>query len=169
MPFLHPSLSVEAVGFELYQDLDRHQEANRSGERVALGVLITPWFMNLIRLPLEQRNITDQNYTGQVRLHQLNLRPMEFISVVEPEFGFFEMCSLFSPMFEFADQAAARETAIEILRQLRLKPSAEVKKILVEERKLASSEIVAPVAAPSNGRRAFLFGRARVESSAIKQ
>ena len=63
----------------------------------------------------------------------------DFIGACEDGFGAYEMCSLFSPMFEFADQAGARATAWEILGQLRRAPPA--------------------LPPPAAGRRAFLTGR----------
>ncbi|TXH61274.1 MAG: [NiFe]-hydrogenase assembly chaperone HybE, partial [Burkholderiaceae bacterium] len=41
----------------------------------------------------------------------------EFLGAHEEGFGPFEACSLFSPMFQFEDQAAALATAEEVLRQ----------------------------------------------------
>ena len=41
VPLLHPGLQVQAVGF-----------APEPEGSSALGVLVTPWFMNLLRLPL---------------------------------------------------------------------------------------------------------------------
>lgn len=103
LPFLHPALQVEAVGFE----------AACEG---ALGVLITPWFMNLIWLPFDGAQTVEP---GANRVRELGGERLEFIGALETLFGAYEMCSLFSPMSEFADQAAARETAVEVLRFLR--------------------------------------------------
>jgi [NiFe] hydrogenase assembly HybE family chaperone len=96
VPILNPALAVEAVGFEQYQ-----------GNWI--GVLVTPWFMNLVALPgtgawrsaPERASVYYAFPTGVY----------EFIAAREPGIGEYHACSLFSPMPEFADQAAARETA----------------------------------------------------------
>lgn len=122
VPILHAELRVQAVGFA----------AEASGA-CALGVLITPWFMNLLRLPLQSDapmaapGLTVARAVGEHRL--------DFLGASEDDFGTYEACSLFSPMFEFQDQAAAVATAEAVLEELRRPP---------------------PVQA---GRRALLFGR----------
>lgn len=128
LPMLHAGLQVEAVGFAM-QAIDEGS--------AALGILITPWFMNLMLLPLDG---TPMRPVGKVRVRNLGGERFEFIGAQEDGFGAYEMCSLFSPMFEFADQAAARATAVEVLSVLR------------------RQEAQAP-SAPS--RRAFLTGRVR--------
>lgn len=106
MPFLHPALRVEAVAFEAVED-------------GAFGILITPWFMNLIWLPFDDAAALP---VGATRVRQCGGERLEFIGAREASFGAYEMCSLFSPMSAFADQEAARETAGEVLRLLRLPP-----------------------------------------------
>lgn len=106
VPVLHPGLRVEAVAFEAVDD-------------GAFGVLITPWFMNLMWLPF---NDAEAVPAGSTRMRELGGERLEFIGAREISFGAYEMCSLFSPMSDFADQDAARETAGEVLRLLR-KPS----------------------------------------------
>lgn len=103
MPFLHPALHVEAVDFEAVED-------------GAFGVLITPWFMNLMWLPFDEAAAKP---VGATRVRELGGERLEFIGALEASFGAYEMCSLFSPMSAFADQDAARETAGEVLRLLR--------------------------------------------------
>jgi len=124
VPLLHPELHVQAVGF-----------AERC-DGTALGVLITPWFMNLVRLPL----VRDERAALHAhRTHQLGAYSLEFTSAFEAELGAFECCSLFSPVHEFADQAAAVATACEILRELAPRTSSP----------------------PALGRRALFFGARR--------
>ena len=133
LPVMHPGLRVEAIGFEPCADAD--------GAPAALGVLLTPWFMNLILLPAPGGACAPP---GQSRPHRVGGARFDFIGAHEAGFGAYEMCSLFSPMFEFAGQAAARATAVEVLRALRG----------------AEREIQARLAAqPRPGRRGFLTGR----------
>lgn len=104
LPFINPALAVEAVGF-------------RRWDGRWLGVLITPWFMNLMLLPdapAAWRSVRHGEYAG----YTLPSGVYEFLSAHEPALGDYQSCSLFSPMFEFADQAGARATALAVLQAL---------------------------------------------------
>lgn len=131
LPFLNPRLDVEAVGFAV-------QVAGEDATSGVLGILITPWFMNLMWLapalsaPLAQ---------GASREHFFGGQRLTFIGAVDEAFGAYQSCSLFSPMFEFADQAAARATAEQVLTLLRDPPKEEEPQ------------------QPALSRRALLFGR----------
>lgn len=126
VPLVHPGLAVHAEGFE-----------PEAGGAAAVGVLVTPWFMNLVRLPLN--GDTPMAPAGATRAHVVGTTRMDFIGAHEPEFGPYEVCSLFSPMFEFADHAAAEATAREVLAALRRSDAS---------------------ASPNASRRTLLFGRA---------
>ena len=97
LPFINPALSVEAIDV---QPWNGHW----------LGVLITPWFMNLMLLPdddaawpvLRPGEKCEQRFPAGV---------FEFIAGHEDTLGEYLACSLFSPMFEFADHETARLTA----------------------------------------------------------
>jgi [NiFe] hydrogenase assembly HybE family chaperone len=106
VPVLNPRLDVQAVGFEISEDGSH-----------ALGVLVTPWFMNLLRLPLHDD--LPPLAVRAVAARDIGTRRLDFIGAFEPGVGAFEACSLFSPMFEFTDQAAAVATAQEALKELR--------------------------------------------------
>ncbi|MEJ2395834.1 MAG: [NiFe]-hydrogenase assembly chaperone HybE [Candidatus Thiodiazotropha sp.] len=97
LPILNKALQVRAVGFREWQG---H----------CLGVLITPWFMNLMLLPCEGDDWQNLRI-GDKQLHQLPSGPYEFILGEETGVGRYQMCSLFSPVFEFADQVTAEATA----------------------------------------------------------
>ena len=129
VPLLNPALHVEAVGFE--RDLGPQPE-----EGGWLGVLLTPWFMSLVWWPDDDRHAPD---VGQTRSHPFGTERYSFIGAHEEPLGKFEMCSLFSPMWDFADAATARAVAEQALSALR-------------EARAATT-----VAAPA--RRAFLTGR----------
>ncbi len=137
VPVQNPQLTVQAVGFAPLADGE---------EAAALGVLVTPWFMNLVRLPLTTEVQAAVPAVGRKRHHAIAGQDFEFIGAHEPAIGPFETCSLFSPMFEFVDQAAALATAHEVLALLR--PT------------LATES--APVPVPVPARRGFLFGRSAV-------
>ena len=99
VPILNKNLSVAALGFEVWQDY-------------ALGVLSTPWFMNLMMIPIDQEKFSaGAPQVGDKRLLNIPAGQVEFILGFEEGHGWSLACSLFSPMFEFADQEAALETA----------------------------------------------------------
>jgi [NiFe] hydrogenase assembly HybE family chaperone len=127
VPVMNPLLKVQALGFE--HDADGTH---------ALGVLVTPWFMNLVRLPLQPDAFVLA--PGELGVRAIGTRRFHFIGAHETGIGGFEACSLFSPMFEFADQAAAVATASAALKELRTPPA------------------TLPPSVPA--RRGFLFGRA---------
>jgi [NiFe] hydrogenase assembly HybE family chaperone len=104
VPILNPALSVEAVGFRPW---DQHW----------LGVLVTPWFMNLWLMP---RVVSRWQpiAAGTTRHHVFPAGVFEFIGGFEPTIGDYQACSLFSPMFEFANQSDARDTALAALQAL---------------------------------------------------
>ena len=128
IPILNPALRVQAVGFEPVPD----------AAAAAVGVLVTPWFMNLVWLPLDA-STEDVAAPGATRERDVGTERFPFIGAHESGFGRFEVCSLFSPMGEFADQDRAVATARAVLDELRRAPSA---------------------AAPVSSRRALLLGRA---------
>lgn len=135
VPVLNAALQVEAVGFEPVP-------AESDEPPAAVGVLLTPWFMNLVWLPLEPDARSDR--VGRGRVRAVGATSFEFIGAHEPGLGAYEACSLASPMFEFPDQAQARATARAVLAELRR---------------------AAPPAPPvAKGRRGFLLGRSAVEA-----
>ena len=148
---LNPSLRVRAVGFQVME-----------GEACAMGVLVTPWFMNLLCLPLARSD--EPQRVGQQRIRQIGGTDFAFLGMHEEQgVGSFEACSLFSPMFEFQNAVAAESTAQHVLDMLRRQEANEptparlsvpAEKQLV---KLVKSESVAVQTAPT--RRSFFFGR----------
>lgn len=111
VPVQNPALHVHAIGFE--------EEGSVQGA-VLVGVLVTPWFMNLVRLPViaEAQALSVASPTAKVH-RTLGVDRYAFIGAHEDALGAFEACSLFSPMFEFDDHATAVATAQEILAILR--------------------------------------------------
>jgi [NiFe] hydrogenase assembly HybE family chaperone len=141
VPVQNPALHVQAIAFEPHADA--------SGEAL-LGVLITPWFMNLVRLPQTAANVDNIALAvGQNAARQIGSQRFDFIGAHEPSLGAFEVCSLFSPMFEFADHDGAVATAHEVLKRLR-----------TPEPKPGNAKETVP------SRRGFLFGRGAQSSGA---
>ena len=146
LPIMNAALHVEAVDFAL-EPADKPGVArDLSGARGAVGILITPWFMNLVWLPLVRRDTRGQ--VGASRLRNIGLERFSFTGAHEDPFGSFEACSMFSPMFEFTTHSAATATASTLLAQLR--------------RPVARPDSRRPVPP----RRAFLLGRGTARDAA---
>jgi len=110
VPILNPALHVEAVGFARWQD---HW----------LGIVITPWFMNLVLVP--GASVSWQSVAPGLRLFRnFPSGDFAFLGSVEAEVGEFQSCSLFSPIGQFASQAEAREVAFAALETLQAEPVA---------------------------------------------
>jgi [NiFe] hydrogenase assembly HybE family chaperone len=170
VPILNPALRVDALGFELCQGVDAgasppprpSDQAKASDPAGAVGILITPWCMNLVWFPLARLDMPSGS--GHSRSRRVGAECFDFIGGYEPIFGNYEACSLFSPMFEFADHAAARATAhavLETLRQPALVP-------LFKAPSLAPAKPVSQTPPPAlAARRAFLFGRRPPTAGAV--
>ena len=102
LPILNTRLGVAVVGAQVW-------------EGDWLGVLVTPWAMNLLALPADTAAL---GKPGSKRSHSFPSGTYEFIAGDPADIGSHEACSLFSPMHEFADQAAAVATAQEVLKAL---------------------------------------------------
>ena len=112
LPLLNEALRVELIGLRRWRGL-------------WLGVLITPWFINLLLLPGD-----GQADDEEVAARWPAVRPGEyaqfafpagvlgFLAGREGELGEYLSCSLFSPVFEFADHDIARQTAEACLQAL---------------------------------------------------
>ncbi len=111
LPLYNERLEVEAVGFEPF------------GEGW-IGVLITPWFMNLILLP---RDIVpmDMNAMGKPQPERLPAGETPFIWGGDEVTGMFRALSLHSPMDVFVVQAQARAEAQQQLAKWLAPPAEE--------------------------------------------
>ena len=94
---VNPALEVEAVGFAPWQG---HW----------LGIMVTPWFMNLVLAPRAQRRWQSIR-VGDKRKLQFPAGIYEFIGASDASVGEYQSCSLFSPMHQFESHAAARLVA----------------------------------------------------------
>ncbi|MFO1398527.1 MAG: [NiFe]-hydrogenase assembly chaperone HybE [Burkholderiales bacterium] len=104
LPFVNPRLRPEAVRFAAW-------------EGHWLGVLVTPWFMNLVLAPRDPAAWTPLRI-GAKRRFAFPAGDYDFIGAVDPACGEFAMCSLFSPVQEFADHAQAVAVATHALAAL---------------------------------------------------
>lgn len=157
IPILNPALRVEALGFELCKG-DDTEAGDTHG---VVGVLVTPWFMNLVWFPLDR--IDQPNRAGTSRAHQIGTECFDFIAGHEAAFGSFEACSLFSPMFEFHNQAAASATGEAVLTALRQPPEPPP---VITPALTAKDPATQTKPTDLAARRAFLFGRRSVAGDA---
>ncbi|MDP2005851.1 MAG: [NiFe]-hydrogenase assembly chaperone HybE [Rubrivivax sp.] len=144
VPMLNPALQVQALGF-------------RPWAGHWLGVLVTPWFMNLVLFP-RQREQWQAIGERESRHYVFPAGVFEFIGSHDGELGDYQACSLFSPMFEFQDHAAAHDTAVAALAALfdpALRPVSDAPAATDEPR--AEAMPSAP-AKPALSKRDFLFG-----------
>lgn len=101
VPFVNETLSVKALGFRIHDGR-------------GLGVLVTPWFMNLILLPGPDEDWSGAR-TGEKSLVEFASGTYEFLAADRPETGPYRACSLFSPMFDFTSMLQAVETAAAVI------------------------------------------------------
>ncbi|MGB0497975.1 MAG: [NiFe]-hydrogenase assembly chaperone HybE [Rubricella sp.] len=104
VPLSNRALSVEAVGF-------------REWEGHHLGVLVTPWFMNLTLLPGPGEDWSGLT-TGETEIIAFPSGAYPFLHTVRKELGGYKGCSLFSPMAEFASQLAATDVARAVMQAI---------------------------------------------------
>jgi [NiFe] hydrogenase assembly HybE family chaperone len=130
LPFVNPALEVEAVAF-----------APWNGRW--LGVMLTPWFMNLMLVPLDEAAWIALP-VGAKRTWRFPAGAYEFISGDDPALGSHETCSLLSPVLQFADHASARLVA-QLAREALFDPAnAEVAQF--PESNLSPSCVAGPLA-----------------------
>ncbi|WP_432474063.1 [NiFe]-hydrogenase assembly chaperone HybE [Amphritea sp. HPY] len=111
-------LDVAAIGFrELLNDSVNRADGVSFDDAEQIGVLLTPWFMNLMLLPGSSEQWTEQ-LAGTKTTRRLPSGRYEFIYGWDPVLGGYGMCALFSPMFEFDSQQQAVATADEVLHAL---------------------------------------------------
>ncbi len=159
VPILNAALRVQAVGTGEWQGF-------------WLSALITPWFLNLMLLPRQEE---EDLPVGSKRSFAFPAGSFEFIRGREETLGGYWMCSLFSPVLEFTDQAAAEATAVAALEELFTADeaeSAEAEMAMIWRGELPEAEAAEPeveeaIAPESQGepatvsRRAFLRGERR--------
>ncbi|HEY1461362.1 MAG TPA: [NiFe]-hydrogenase assembly chaperone HybE [Casimicrobiaceae bacterium] len=97
LAFVNPAVRVEAIAFAPWKGY-------------WLGVMLTPWSMNLVLMPRDPsawRTLPP----GEKRRYTFPAGSFDFISALSDGIGQYLVCSLFSPVLEFADHETARQTA----------------------------------------------------------
>ena len=110
LPIVNPRLAVEAVGFEQWEGKE-------------LGVLITPWCMNLVLLP-DTAEYADLSQGKRVQC-QFPSGPCELAVYQDEELGTYLAAVLFRTVADFPDQDTARAVAEETLVQILAEPPAK--------------------------------------------
>lgn len=97
LAFVNAAVRVEAIAFAPWKGY-------------WLGVMLTPWSMNLVLMP---RNAAAWRTLppGEKRRYTFPAGSFDFISARSDGIGEYLTCSLFSPVLEFADHETARLTA----------------------------------------------------------
>lgn len=111
LPFVNPRLEVEAVGV---REFDEH----------LFGILIAPWFMNMLLLPgSDEWSALDPGDKVTIALpagdYEFTLCRDEGID------GHYLSAVLFRTVADFPDQATARDVAFEIIERLFVSPAEE--------------------------------------------
>jgi [NiFe] hydrogenase assembly HybE family chaperone len=133
LPIYNNKVAIESVGFRLFGDIE------------LLGVVLTPWFMNLMVLPLEPVAMKMAEIGKSVSV-ELPVGPRTFVIGGDEVVGLYKAHSLHSPVMSFTLPGQARA---EAQRQLAL---------------LMTPVTEEPVATPASDvagldRRALLFHR----------
>jgi [NiFe] hydrogenase assembly HybE family chaperone len=103
VPIVNAALHVQAVGF-------------REWEGQVLGVLISPWFLNLVVLPGDAT--WPSLRAGEKEVIAFPSGEYEFIHNTREMVGAYKACSLFSPMGDFSSQLQAVEVGNAIMAAL---------------------------------------------------
>ena len=108
LPIVNPALGVAVVGL-------------RPWAVGHLGVLVTPWCLNLVYIPAPGEAVPEP---GRPRVLELPVGDIEFLGAAQPELGPYLAASLFSPMSEFASQDEALAVAWAVLDEVLTPPTA---------------------------------------------
>jgi len=136
LPFYNPDLETEAIGF-------------RPFDGRWMGILITPWFMNLMRLS-EQTEPMDMTCIGHKVKVLLPSGERKLMRGGDERIGAYESLSLHSPMLGFKTREAARQEAerrwVDLMQPSEIKDQSDNGQLCLETR-------------PNKmGRRGFLTG-----------
>ncbi len=102
LPIYNHKLRVEAINFQ------------RLTPTELVGVLITPWFMDLMVIP-DELEPWDIHATGKRVTRELPAKIYQFIQGGDEVLGSYLTCSLYSPMDAFDYQELAQSAALTAL------------------------------------------------------
>jgi [NiFe] hydrogenase assembly HybE family chaperone len=132
VPILNPALRVETVGFRPWQGY-------------WIGVLVTPWTINLVLLPGDEAPLKPL-LLDQKQQWVFPSGAYEFMGLNQEELGTCHICPLLSPVMEFATHEQAVAVASEIAEALFSEPQREDSRAgqlagMVEEARLKGESI----------------------------
>lgn len=104
IPLLNPALQVQSIGFQTY-------------EGRTIGIIITPWMMNLLLLPSEKDDWSELKL-GDKTHHRLPANEYRFLVNEIDGIGICQTHSLYSPMHEFMNQDHAVAAAENFMQTL---------------------------------------------------
>ncbi len=119
IPILNPAIRVQALGVQEYQG------------RI-LGVLITPWLMNLVMLPREGEDWSGMEL-GHRQPHKFPSKTYKFMVNEIDGIGPCQTHSLYSPMREFAGHEQAASVAQAFLDTLMVETQPSEEDLVDEE------------------------------------
>jgi [NiFe] hydrogenase assembly HybE family chaperone len=146
LPFYNDVVTLEALGFR------------RTSEGM-MGVLITPWCMNLMLLPDVPDLALDWNRMGEKRLIDLPEGPKHFLYGGDEALGVWWMHSLASPMDRYKLPGQARAAARQRLLELFTAPEPETPVAQTQTQAQAQTQAQTQTQAPALDRRALLRGK----------
>jgi [NiFe] hydrogenase assembly HybE family chaperone len=117
LPIYNHALQVDAIGFK----------PMAAGW---LGVLITPWFINVVLLPKQKQEATIP--LGEKVTHELISGEHEFIVGEDDELGRYDFLTLASPTLKYKSHQAACDAAQKALTKL-LTPADEARTAIPEQ------------------------------------
>jgi len=118
IPIVNKALKVQAIGFTHW-------------EEHFIGILITPWFMNLMLLPKQGEDWSNLEPSSREE-HIFPAKSCTFIVNELEDFGFYKSHPLHSPMFNFDNQQDAVDVAESFLQNL-LDDNVEFEEVLGHE------------------------------------
>lgn len=119
IPILNPNIRVQALGF--------HEHEGR-----ILGIIITPWLMNVVLLPAEGEDWSHMEL-GDKRPHEFHGRTYKFMLNEYDGIGLCQTHSLYSPMRAFATHEQAVKVAQEFLDDLKVERELTEEELVDEE------------------------------------
>lgn len=119
MPLLNSRIKVQTLGFQYFHD------------RI-IGIVITPWLMNIILLPAEDEDWSSLAL-GHKQTHTFPSKARKFLVNDIDGIGFCQTHSLFSPMNEFSSHEHAVSAAQRFLDSLMIDSAATEEDLVDEE------------------------------------
>lgn len=119
IPILNPRIQVQALGFREY-------------EGRVLGIIITPWLMNVVMLPAPAEDWSNMEL-GHKQPHSFPAKTYKFMVNEIDGIGYCQTHSLYSPMGDFSSHEQALSVAQNFLDNLTVEQVADENDLVNEE------------------------------------